>query len=589
MTWVERELKDQESPAQLSKILNDIPMPLARALVLRGIDTFDSARRYFRATLSELNDPFELSGMPEAADRLARAIRQNEQVLICGDFDADGVTSTALLLDFLSGQGCKVSYAIPDRFTEGYGFHPSGVDKAIEAGATLVVVVDCGTASVDTADYAAEHNLDVIICDHHENNGANPQCLAHINPKRAECSYAFKEMCACGLAYNLVLATLDRLGKSPDQAKDLLDLVAIGTVADVVPLEDENRILVREGLEALRNTQRPGLRSLVTESRLSFEKLGTSDIGMRIGPLLNAAGRLEDAAHAVELLRTSASEAEQHARKLDQLNEARKTQSSRVESEANKLAKKQLAGSHTHVLVLLDTKWHPGVLGPAASQIARKYHRPTLLLTARPPETVRNPQFITGSARSIDGVNIHDTIASCSDLLTKFGGHAQAAGVTLETVNYQLLRQRMNAYVANHCDADALVPRTYYDADLDLADISPRFMSVLRQFEPTGKDNESPVFRVGNVYVETVRITAKGNHLQLQIRGGPPSGGFDRTVPRYRCIAFRQGFHYKKMEQARQDQMPVELLCAVEENTYMGRTSTQLRIEQIRLQNSDRT
>lgn len=588
MSWIERQIEDPNSPVQLSEMLNDIPLALARSLVLRSIDSFDTARRFFRPNLEETHDPFRLDGMMAGADRLARAVKDREHVMICGDFDADGVTSTALLVDFLTSQECTVSYNIPDRFLEGYGFHPSGVDEAVEKGASLIVVVDCGTASIATAKHAAERQIDLIICDHHENNGADPDCIAHINPKRPECTYPFREMAACGLAYKLVLATLDRLGQSPDVARPLLDLVAIGTVADLVPLCDENRVLVREGIHVLRNTQRPGLRALASNSRLTFEKLVAKDIGMRIAPLLNAAGRLEHAKHAVELLLASSSDAEQRAGKLHTLNESRRDQSQRVEKEARKMARKQMQGTYTRMIVLVDPMWHPGVLGPAASRLARSFNRPTLLLSAKPPEKVRNPKFLTGSARSIEGVNIYNAMASCQDLLVRFGGHPQAAGVTLRTVDYQELRSRLNAYVESHCDPDSLVPKIHYDAELNLEDISKRFMSLLRQFQPLGKCNESPIFRVRNAFVSSVRTTT-GNHLQLQVRSSPGSGqgSANDNVPQFRCIGFGQGKQFKKLEEARQQQAPIEMLCAVEDNTFRGVTTTQLRIEHVRVQASD--
>ena len=588
MSWIERQTEDPQSHVQLSSELNDIPLPIARALVLRGVDTFDAARRYFRPAMEQTYDPFRLEGMAAAADRLASAVKDKEHVIVCGDFDADGVTSTTLLLDFLSAQGCTVSFAIPDRFAEGHGFHRSGVDEAVQRGASLILVVDCGTASVDTANHAADRKVDVIICDHHENSGTRPQCVAHINPKRSNCAYPFKEMAACGLAYKLVLATLDRLGQTPDAALPLLDLVAIGTVADVMPLVDENRILVREGLEVIRNSPRPGLRALAGSSRLTLEKLAASDIGMRIAPMLNAAGRLDHAKHAVRLLRASPDEADKCAGKLSALNENRRDQSRRVEAEARKMAKKQMAGSYTHALVLVNPQWHPGVLGPAAARIAKAFTRPALLLTAKPPETVRNPEFLTGSARSIEGVNIHDAIASCEDLLVRFGGHAQAAGVTLRSVDFHLFRERLNAYVKTHCDPDLLVSRMYYDAELRLADISNRFMALLRQFQPTGKNNEAPLFRVRNAYISTIRAVG-ANHLQLQVRDRPADGNGATYgyTPQFRCIAFGLGKLFSKMEEMRQAQSPVEMLCAVEDNTYMGRTTTQLRVAQIRAQESN--
>ena len=582
MPWIERKVHDPDLVQRLSLVLNELPLPLARALVLRGVDSLDSARTYFRATLEETHDPRLLSTMDDAASRLSRAIREKERVLVYGDFDADGVTSTALVVDFLRRRGVLASYFIPSRFEDGYGFHERGVTTALAQEASLLVVVDCGTTAVETAALARKLGLDVIICDHHENADAAPPCIAHVNPKRNECAYPFKELSACGLAFKVVQATLALLGEPPDAAREYLEFVALSTVCDLVPLCDENRILVREGLDILRSTSRCGLRALMNVAGVNAPDVRSTDIAMRLGPRLNAAGRLAHSSIAVELLLANTHEqAAALASELEDVNNQRRDLGKEVERLASMLARTQLAGAHTQALVLYHPEWHPGVLGPAASRIVSAFGRPTVLLANDPRKTsdtkTWNGQAV-GSARSVEELNMHEALQSCSELLTRFGGHAQAAGLTLPADDIPRFRERLNAYTKKHLHAHSLVPRTTYDASLAAVDISDRFVSVLKQCEPFGKGNEEPLFYVTDLCVASARPTRTGEHLLLTVK----TPGGER---RLNAVAFWHGDKFTAMEEARIQQSPIEILCAVSENTYNGRTRVQLRVEELRVAN----
>ncbi len=579
MTWIERKVQNPDLVQQLSHVLNDLPLPLARALVLRGIDSFETARTYFRATLEETHDPWLLQTMEEAASRLARAIQSQERVLVYGDFDVDGVTSTTLVVDFLRSRGTQVDYFIPSRLEDGHGFHERGVKTALAQNATLIVVVDCGTSATETAALARKHRLDIIICDHHENTGVNPPSVAHINPKRNGCTYPFKELSACGLAYKMAVSTCELLNEPPETTREYLDLVALSTVCDVMPLHDENRILVREGLEVLRSTTRYSLQALMNVAGVEPSEIRSNDIAMRLGPHLNAAGRLAHAGLAVELLlEKNFEQAFQLAFQLGELNTKRKGLGKEIETTASKLARTQLAGAHPHALVLHDPEWHPGVLGPVANRIVEAFGRPTILLT-NDPQDQRDAEtrsgLVVGSARSVEGLDIHDALASCRDLLTKFGGHAQAAGLSIPAVDIPVLRERLNAYVRTRIDTRFVVTSTGYDAKLAATDINQRFVNVLKQCEPFGKNNEEPLFCIPDLHVVSVRTTRTGEHLSLTFKAPGKGRQLD-------AIAFWHGDKLIAMEEARIQQLPVELLCRVTENTFNGRTRLQLRVEALR-------
>ncbi len=570
MKWILSEVPDASVVARLQDQLRNLPEPLARSLVLRGIDTFEKARSFFRDTRGDLHDPFDMDGMQAAAERLSSAIRDQEHVAVYGDYDADGVTSTALITHFLRQSGVDTDYYIPSRFEDGYGLHERGINRAAEAGTTLMVVVDCGSTALAEAVYAKELGIDLIICDHHTPGPADPHAVAVLNPKRAACTYPNVSLSACGIAYKLVCATMAIMGDQNPGGDRYLDLVAISTVCDMIPLEGENRILAREGLIELRQARRPSLRELALSARCTIESLSTVDIGFRIGPRLNAAGRIKDASVAVELLLADSIEAAAPLiAELGRLNNERRAQGAKFAREAVRAAKIQLESSDGHALVLHNQEWPPGLLGIAAGRLKDRFNRPTILLT-----TLRGKA--TGSARSVASVNIHDALSSCEELLDAFGGHAAAAGVTLPVENIEAFSQRLNSVIGEWWTPDSMESPQLYDADLDLRDVNQRFMNVLRQFSPHGRGNEEPVFRVANLKLAAAprRVGSAGAHLKLTVRskdGGEPMG----------AIGFSLGDKAPALESL---ESTYEVLASLQENTFMGRTSNQLKLTDIRAQ-----
>lgn len=573
--WIERSIEDLDTVAKLRKELNNLPDALARALVLRGIDSFDAAKHYFRPSLSDMHDPFLMLDMDIAADRVARAIKQKERVLVYGDYDVDGTTSTALMTSFLREQGVDAVFFIPNRFEHGYGLSNAGIDEAAEQGATLIIAIDCGITAHDEADYARERGIDLIICDHHTAEEATPNALAVLDPKRPGCDYPFKELSGCGVAFKLVQAVLARLGEAPERALPYLDLVAISTASDIVPLNGENRILMREGFERLRETKRLGLRKLAQQARMDLNDLSVTNIVFGIGPRINAAGRLDEASRAVDLmLATDEAEANALVRWIEDANERRRALDQEIQQEAIHKAELQITSRQRHVLVLHDPDWHQGVIGIVASRVVERFNRPAVMLC-----TVNG--FAKGSARSINGVNIYNAIHSCKDLLTRFGGHDHAAGLTLPEENIEAFRTRLDAAVGEMMTPEMVQPSIEVDAPLDLSEVDNRFWNVLRQFAPFGPENMRPIFLARGLEVvgRPKTVGGGGAHLKLQVRSGT-----SLHTPPHAVIAFGMGGKLPDVLESQREGQPLEMVFCIEENTWKGRTSLQLRAKDLRLE-----
>ncbi len=375
--WRLRSVADEATVDRLSAALNDVPTALARALVLRGITDFDHAREFFRPDLARLHDPFEFAGMDKAAERLARAVETGERVLVYGDYDVDGTTATALMTSFLRRLGVETTYFIPNRFEHGYGLGPAGLDAAKAAGATVVVALDCGITAHEPARYAKSLGLDLVICDHHKPEETIPDAYAVLDAKQACCAYPFKELTGCGVGFKLAQAVLQQLGRDLAEANEFLDLVAVSTAADIVPLYGENRELMAAGLERLRTQPRPGLAALADVVGLDLATASTESVVFALGPRINAAGRLGDAGAAVELLLTpSPSEAQQLAANLEAYNGERRALDQGIQDEAVQKAEQQLAKWAKHSVVLYDPNWHLGVIGIVASRLVERFYRP---------------------------------------------------------------------------------------------------------------------------------------------------------------------------------------------------------------------
>ncbi|MFP4228428.1 MAG: single-stranded-DNA-specific exonuclease RecJ [Salinivenus sp.] len=577
--WVPRGPDAPEQTEHLQEALNDLPRPLARTLALRGITSFEEARHFFRADRTDLHDPLAMADMPVAADRLARAIDEQESVLVYGDYDVDGTTAATLLTDFLQSRGVDASFFIPDRYEDGYGLCKRGLNIAKERGAGLVVALDCGITAHEEAAYAREQGLDLIICDHHTPKDTLPEALAVVDPKREDDDYPFAELTGCDLGFKLVQATLARRDDDPAVAFDYLDLLAVATASDIVPLYGENRILMAEGLRALQKTNRPGLCALADAASLNLSDVtSTGKIVFTIGPRINAAGRMAHASTAVELLLADTyEEAEPLAAELEQLNRERRDLDDATEEAAIEQAERQITSRSPHALVLYDPDWHLGVIGIVASSIVERFHKPTIMLT-------RNGDEIKGSARSIEGINIYNALADCEDVLTQFGGHDHAAGLSLEEDQIEAFRDRFDAAVGERVTPELLRPSLKVDSELDLRTIGTvddRFWAVLQQFGPFGPSNPTPVFHArGLAVVGTPRTVGRNDkHLKFKVRpqDAPGARPFD-------VIGFGMGEKLSVLKESQREARPLELLFSLEDNTWNGRTTLQLKARDLRLE-----
>jgi single-stranded-DNA-specific exonuclease len=576
--WTRRSLDDPEVVPRLQRELNDLALPLARALALRGIRTFEEARHFFRADRSALHDPEGIRDMPAAADRLAQAIDRGERVLVYGDYDVDGTAATALLTHFLRARGVEASFFVPDRYEDGYGLCRRGLDEAAEQGAALVVALDCGITAHEEAAYAQDLGLDLIIADHHTPKDTLPEALAVLDPKRPDDEYPFEELSGCGLAFKLVQATLAHRGESPDAAFEYLDLLAVSTASDIVPLHGENRVLMAEGLRALQRSTRPGIRALAEAADLDLQDVtSTGNIVFTLGPRINAAGRMDHASTAVDLLLAEdVATAEPLAAELEQLNRKRRSIDDAIEEAAIERAERQITARSPHALVLYDPDWHLGVIGIVASSVVERFHKPTILLT-------HNGDEVKGSARSIEGINVYEALADCEDVLTQFGGHDHAAGLSLEADDIESFRDRFDAAVGERVTPELLTPTIKVDATVDLdtiGSVEDRFWAVLKQFGPFGPSNPKPVFHAEDLDVVSARTVGSGdNHLKFEVRQADPSTGdtFD-------AIGFGMGEKLSVLRESQETGTPVELLFSLEENTWNGRTTLQLKARDVRLE-----
>lgn len=575
--WTLRSVADEARVAALSETLNRLPEPLARVLVLRGVGGFDEARHFFRAGLDALHDPFLMQDMDRAAERLAQAIETGERVLVYGDYDVDGTTATALMTRFLRAHGVETEYFVPSRFEHGYGLCKAGLDYARDLGASLVVALDCGITAIEEAAYAKGIGLDLVICDHHEPGPTLPDAVAVLDPKRPDCPYPFDGLSGCGVGFKLVQATLQRLGRPAEAAWPYLDLVAVSTASDIVPLVDENRILMREGLRQLCIAPRLGFVMLAERAGVDLTACTSSKIVFSLGPRINAAGRLDDASLAVALLLSDdPEEAARLADQIEALNKQRRDLDLQTRDEALRMAEAFVlaAPEEPFALVLHDPDWHPGVIGITASRVAEHFHRPTVLLTAGAGGLAK------GSARSVKGISIYDALGTCADLLERFGGHAFAAGLALRVENVPALRVRLAEAVARAADGpEMLTPEIELDAHLDLSVIDDRFWRVLDQFGPYGPDNPRPLFWGRDLRIVGPPTAVGGDGRHLKLRVAQREGGLPFSV-----IGFGLGDRLETALKSVRRGQPVELAFSVEENHWNGRTSLQLRATDVRLQ-----
>ena len=577
--WVVKPQGNPEAVAAMAAATGISPV-LANLLVQRGIDTLEKAKKFFNPQLSDLHDPFLMKDMDKAVERVERAVRNREKIMVYGDYDVDGTTAVALVYKFLRQIGHKdLLFYIPDRYTEGYGISTKGIDHAARKGATLIIALDCGIKAIEKVDYAKRKGVDFIICDHHLPAEEIPRAVAVLDPKRADCSYPFDELSGCGVGFKLVQAYCQKNGIPFQQIEPLLDLLAVSIASDIVPLVDENRILAHYGLLRLNASPSKGLLSIIKICGLDRHNITIDDIVFKIGPRINAAGRMrmdendENAAPsggyaAVNLLiEGNESLAEEFGSVIDGFNQDRKCIDRSVTQEAHDFIEAHAELKAAQSTVIYNPRWMKGIVGIVASRLIETYYRPTVVLTM-------SNGFVTGSARSVPGFDLYQAIESCSDLLENFGGHMYAAGLTMRPERVEEFTRRFNAYVEENIDPITLQPQVEIDSELFFSNITPAFRRDLNRFQPFGPGNPAPVFVTRGVvsHGETKLVGADCEHLRMDL--------MQRQKPNttIQTIAFQQPTHYEWIRAGH----PIDVCYQIVENHYRGSVSVQLRIKDIK-------
>jgi len=566
-SWQIQSLTDEQLSLRdrLATELHIHPMAAA-LLVRRGITNREQASAFVHPNLNQLHDPMLMLGMRQAERRLSEAIERNEKILIYGDYDVDGTTAVALMYRFLSAFYTNIDYYIPDRYTEGYGISFRGVDYAQANGCSLIIALDCGIKSADKVEYARARGIDFIICDHHMPGNDMPQAVAVLDSKQTNDPYPFKELSGCGVGFKLAQAYAQTHHMSFEQSlAPLLELLAMSIASDIVPLVDENRVLVYFGIKQISQHPSVGLQGLLRMTGLEGQIVNMSDLVYRIGPRLNACGRIHSGRAAVELLISNdATVATEIAQTIETFNSERKEKDETITHEALQQLEADPANATMHTSVVYGPTWHRGVLGIVASRLTENYYRPTIVLADT------DDGLIAGSARSVGGFDIYTAIDSCRDLLTNFGGHMFAAGLSMLPANLPEFKRRFEEYVAAHITDEQQVPVLRIEDEIELSHIDKQFYNILKHLEPFGPQNPHPRFvtrgLINNRY--TRRVGKMGEHLRLDLT--------DRNMA-ISGIAFGQG----DMAPYIQNGNPVDVCYSLEENTYNGVTSLQMRVEDI--------
>ena len=539
---------------------------LARFLIERGIYKAEEAHAFFHPQLTQLHDPFLMKDMDRAVDRLNQALGRKERIMVFGDYDVDGTTAVALVYNFLRQYSSNLEYYIPDRDKEGYGVSLQAVDLAAAHGVRLIIILDCGIKAVEEIAYARTLGIDFIICDHHVPDAELPPALAILNAKRADNTYPYTDLSGCGVGFKLMQAFARSNGIRFHKLIPLLDLVALSIASDIVPIMGENRILAYHGLRQLNHNPTTGLKAIIDVCSLTGRELTMNDIIFRIGPRLNASGRIQKGEEAVELLiEKDLKKAKEKALRINQYNETRKDIDKTMTEEANQIVEKLNGPRQRHSIVLYNKEWHRGVIGIVASRLTEVYYRPAVVLT-------QTGGIATGSARSVSGFDVYKAIDHCRDLLLNFGGHTYAAGLSLKTENVEEFTKRFEEYVAAHILPEQQSPVLHVDALLDFQDITFRFYQDLKKFAPHGPGNPKPVFMTQKVYdYGTSKIVGHHQeHLKLELVGGTSGCVMNG-------IAFGQGERWKHIRTKR----AFDICYTIEENTHK-RGELQLQIEDIR-------
>lgn len=558
---------------KLTDELNISPT-LAQLLVNRKIDSYEKARVFFRPDMSDLHDPFLMDGMERAVERIIHALANQETILVYGDYDVDGTNGTALLWSFFHTVGANVSYFIPDRIKDGYGLSHRGIEVAKQRGATLLITVDCGVTAVEQVKAARASNIDVIICDHHEPADTLPDAHALLDPLKPGCPYPYKALSGCGVAFKLVQALLTRpetlglqswLGDKADALlHSYLDLVTLATTADIVPLTEENRALVKLGLDLINSNPRPGIRALVETSGTKPGRISAGQIVFILAPRINAVGRIGDAMRAVELLTCeSYDEALSLARVFEEENRTRRKLDEEAFLEAQQIVEDFLDVEADSAIVLHQESWHPGVIGIVASRLVERYYRPTIMLT-----TVDG--VVKGSARSISGFDIYQALKRCEDKLLQFGGHKYAAGLSVDPDRVDEFKEAFNAVAKELLTDELLTPRLNIEAEIDLDELTPKFVGTLNRFAPYGPGNMRPVFAARNIELYGPPKIVGNNHLRFKVR---------KNGRVFDAIGFNLG---GLIERLQNDTRRVDIAFSIDEGEYAGELVPQLKVRDVR-------
>jgi single-stranded-DNA-specific exonuclease len=562
MRW---NLKPQPNPINVNHLATSLGVDAAVASLLaqRGVHTYEDARKFFRPSLDDLHNPYLMKDMDKAVERIETAIENGENILVFGDYDVDGTTAVSLMSSYLKSFYPNVDTYIPDRYKEGYGVSDAGIDYADDNGCTLIIALDCGIKSIDKVAYANSKGIDFIICDHHRPGDTLPDAVAILDPKRDDCNYPYDELCGCGVGFKLVQALALNRGQTINDLIPYLDLVATAIAADIVPITGENRVLAKFGLEVINSSPRPGIKALI--QNIKKQVLTISDVVFVIAPRINAAGRIKHGNYAVQLLTEfNLAEAEGFAAQIEGLNADRKDLDKQITAEALM----QIEQNQDHdkkTTVVFQGDWHKGVIGIVASRLIETYYRPTLVFT-------RSGDKLAASARSVKDFDVYNALEACAEHLEQFGGHMYAAGLTLTEEQYPHFRQKFEAVVADTIHPDLLIPEIAIDAEISLDDITPKFFRILKQFEPFGPGNMTPVFLTRNLMDSGFgkSIGSDDTHLKLFVKQEGTEG--------YGAIGF--GLAAKKDLACNGESF--DAVYSIDENVWNGQTNLQLRLRDIR-------
>ena len=560
MRWKIQSEKNTNKTEILSKAINVEPF-VASLLVARGIETFEQAKAFFRPSLDDLHDPYLMKDMDKAVDRIELAIQNNQNIMVFGDYDVDGTTAVSLVCAYLKSYYPNVTTYIPDRHNEGYGISMQGVDYADDNNISLIIALDCGIKSIEHIAYANEKNIDFIICDHHRPGDKLPNAIAILDPKRDDCNYPYDELCGCGIGFKLIQALGQNRGQTTEDLVSYLDLVATAIGADIVPITGENRILAHFGLLVINENPRPGIKALMGQSKIKHFTI--TDVVFKIAPRINAAGRVKHGNEAVALL--SEFDLEQaliFASEIEKYNADRKDLDKQITIEAlNQIEENKEQNRFTNVVYQED--WHKGVIGIVASRLIENYYKPTLVFT-------KSGDKLAASARSVQGFDVYNALEKCAEHLEQFGGHMYAAGLTLKPEKYQDFKNAFEQVVKDSILPEQLEPEINVDAEIDFVDITPKLVRILKQFEPFGPNNMTPVFYSKNVtdtgYGKT--IGKENEHLKLFIK--------QKNSDRFSAIGFGLG---NKIETSKK---LFETIYTISENEFNDKIDLQLNLKDIR-------